>query len=324
MEMDCIPAGMELFPATDEEQWQFIRTIIDDCDYYLLIIGGRYGSTTPEGISYTEKEFDYAVNIGLRVVALVHGSPGDIPFGKSEADPAVRQKLEAFKDKVMDGRLVKFWNSADELPGLVALSLSKTIKSYPAVGWVRGNQVASENILQEINQLRKRNSELESNVRELSERYSSKIDGLADFSSIVTIHIEFDWWEHAGALRRSGTLESTISWRELFALFAPYLLERPVDSIANSTLAKVLIERESQLYKFESQRVDDQEFKTVSIQLKAYGLIDTRYSRSTNGDMALFWSLTEKGERVMLLTRAVRDRRAKEVIDDRDHPPVSG
>ena len=36
MEMDCIPAGMELFPAADEEQWLFIRKVIDDCDYYLL------------------------------------------------------------------------------------------------------------------------------------------------------------------------------------------------------------------------------------------------------------------------------------------------
>ena len=54
MEMDCIPSGMELFPAADEEQWHFIRKVIDDCDYYLLIIGGRYG-LTPEGLSYTEK-----------------------------------------------------------------------------------------------------------------------------------------------------------------------------------------------------------------------------------------------------------------------------
>lgn len=28
MEMDCIPAGMELFPAADEDQWQFIRVQI--------------------------------------------------------------------------------------------------------------------------------------------------------------------------------------------------------------------------------------------------------------------------------------------------------
>ena len=55
MEMDCIPAGMELFPAADEEQWVFIRRVIDDCDYYLLIVGGRYGSVTPEGVSYAER-----------------------------------------------------------------------------------------------------------------------------------------------------------------------------------------------------------------------------------------------------------------------------
>ena len=53
METDCIPAGMELFPAADEEQWKFIQRVIDDCDYYILIIGGRYGSLTDEGVSYT-------------------------------------------------------------------------------------------------------------------------------------------------------------------------------------------------------------------------------------------------------------------------------
>ena len=37
MELDCIPAGMEIFPAIDEEQFNFIKKIIDDCDYYLLI-----------------------------------------------------------------------------------------------------------------------------------------------------------------------------------------------------------------------------------------------------------------------------------------------
>src|SRR5262245_66397627 len=57
MELDCIPAGMELFPAADQEQFEFIKRVIDDCDYYLLIVGGRYGSVTPQGISYTEQEY---------------------------------------------------------------------------------------------------------------------------------------------------------------------------------------------------------------------------------------------------------------------------
>src|SRR5688572_26345136 len=119
MEMDCIPSGMELFPAADEEQWEFIKRVIDDCDYYLLILGGRYGSTTPEGASYTEKEYDYAIEKGIKVIALLHANPDEIPMGKSESDPELRGRLKSFRERVAKNRLVKVWRTADELPGLV-------------------------------------------------------------------------------------------------------------------------------------------------------------------------------------------------------------
>ena len=51
LELDCIPAGMELFPAADEDQWSLIKGVIDECDYYIVVIGGRYGSLGPDGIS---------------------------------------------------------------------------------------------------------------------------------------------------------------------------------------------------------------------------------------------------------------------------------
>ena len=70
-EAEYIPSGMEMFPATDEEQFNFIKRIIDNCDYYVVIIAGRYGSLAPDGISYTEKEYDYAVSKGIRVLAFV-------------------------------------------------------------------------------------------------------------------------------------------------------------------------------------------------------------------------------------------------------------
>lgn len=110
MEMDCIPSGMELFPAADEEQWQFIKKVIDDCDYYLLIIGGRYGSRTPEGMSYTEKEYDYAIKKEMKVVALLHANPDEIPMGKSEGTPEMRGRLIAFRE-----RLVRIgWSNSGE------------------------------------------------------------------------------------------------------------------------------------------------------------------------------------------------------------------
>lgn len=305
MEMDCIPAGMELFPAADEEQWEFIKKVIDDCDYYLLIIGGRYGSTTDDGISYTEKEFDYAINIGLKVVALIHGSPDDIPFGKSEQDPELRAKLLSFKDKVMDGRLVKFWRQATELPGLVALSLSKTIKMYPAVGWVRASNVASEDLLLELNDLRKQNSELQKDLARANLDQKPVIEGIADIDSKITLHGTYQYSPGTGYATRTENFTSTISWRNLFALISPYIVEHPNDTSVKLTLAKLLHQREEE--RGYSASLDDQEFKTVTIQLKAYGLINTQYSQTTKGGMALFWSLTKKGEQLMIESRVVRE-----------------
>jgi Domain of unknown function (DUF4062) len=57
LELDCMPAGMELFPAADEDQWTLIKRVIDECDYYIVIVAGRYGSVGSSGMSYTEMEY---------------------------------------------------------------------------------------------------------------------------------------------------------------------------------------------------------------------------------------------------------------------------
>jgi hypothetical protein len=187
LEMNCIPSGMELFPAADEEQWQFIRRVIDDCDYYILIIGGRYGSVTAEGVSYTEKEYDYAVERGLDVLACVHSAPDEIAVGKSDITPELRSKLEAFREKVKTGRIVKFWTHAKDLPGLVAVSLGHTIRTHPGVGWVRANQVVSAEILDEMNVLRGRNEALRAGLERLESRQAT-VPELATMEESAELH----------------------------------------------------------------------------------------------------------------------------------------
>ncbi|MCU4327902.1 DUF4062 domain-containing protein [Acinetobacter johnsonii] len=67
-----IPAGMELFKAADKSQWEIIKRWIDESDVYMLILGGRYGSIDPQkGVSYTELEYDYAVETGKPLFAVV-------------------------------------------------------------------------------------------------------------------------------------------------------------------------------------------------------------------------------------------------------------
>lgn len=88
LEMDCLPAGMELFPAGNTDQWTLIQGVIEQSDYYLVILGGRYGSTTEEGISYTEKEYDYAVELGIPVMGFVVADPGEVPVKNTDKSDA--------------------------------------------------------------------------------------------------------------------------------------------------------------------------------------------------------------------------------------------
>lgn len=160
MTMDCIVAGMESFPAVDEEQFKYIKEIIDDCDYYLLILGGRYGTLAPDGVGYTEKEYDYALSKGIKVVALVREAPESLPPEKRETDAALLDRFIKFREKVCADRLVSFWRDERDIQKDVALGMAKAMKKFPAVGWVRANSVASEELLREINVLRKENEEM--------------------------------------------------------------------------------------------------------------------------------------------------------------------
>ncbi len=150
---DCIPSGMEWFPAVDEETFNYIKRVIDESDYYLLILAGRYGSADKNGVSYTEREYDYAVSKGLKVIALVHGDPGSIPSKNSEKSSSAILKLEKFKKKVCSGRLVKFWSKKENLKSHIELALKTVIKLYPSVGWSRGSRGDSIRFFKDRTQL---------------------------------------------------------------------------------------------------------------------------------------------------------------------------
>lgn len=82
---DCIPAGMENFVATDDEQFNVIKKVIDLCDYYVLILGRRYGSVNETtGISYTEMEYNYAIDKGIPVLVFALDDSVEIDDEKKE------------------------------------------------------------------------------------------------------------------------------------------------------------------------------------------------------------------------------------------------
>lgn len=141
LEMGNMPVGMEMFSAGDEQQWELIKRQIDDCDYYIVIIAHRYGSTEGD-ISYTEKEYDYAREKGIPTLGFIIDEDARWPKSKMDSDPAVRQQLVNFKDKVKR-KMVDFWKKPTDLHGKVAIALSKAVTTHPRPGWVRASTVTA-------------------------------------------------------------------------------------------------------------------------------------------------------------------------------------
>lgn len=155
--MGDFPVQMESFPAADEDQFEFIKSLIDTCDYYVLIIAGRYGSVTEDGLSYTHKEFRYAVGKGVPVLVMLYGAPGTIPANKLEDSDAGKERLKSFIAEAEDKRLRKTWTSLGDLKHAVREALDHAKATKPRVGWVRGDSIASLDALEELNHVRKEN-----------------------------------------------------------------------------------------------------------------------------------------------------------------------
>jgi Domain of unknown function (DUF4062) len=81
-----IPIGMEQFGASPEAAWPLIQRFIDECDYYVVVVAGTYGSVREDGVSYTESEYDYAVSRGIPILAFLHHEPSKLPPHKVESN----------------------------------------------------------------------------------------------------------------------------------------------------------------------------------------------------------------------------------------------
>lgn len=149
LQLHQIPAGMEMFPASNDEQMTHIKSEIDRSDYYVLILGHRYGTTSPEGISYTEMEYDYAIEQGIPVLAFIIDENVLVRPADLDTAEGAKEKLKEFRAKAQSNRLCKYWSSPDDLATNVSTSLSRSFTDTPRTGWIRGNQVASSQVAEE-------------------------------------------------------------------------------------------------------------------------------------------------------------------------------
>jgi hypothetical protein len=196
------PVGMEMFSADDDEQWEVIKDTIDISDYYIVIIGHRYGSVTAEGCSYTEKEYDYARDKNVPILAFIRDR--DVATKPHERDENYNniEKLNEFIDKASKSKMCDFWKNEDELSTKIAIALPKIFRKTPRTGWIRADKGISPEVSEEIARLSSENRDLrtekeflEALINEKKPDISVKINGTDNLELAFTEkeNLKFDW-----------------------------------------------------------------------------------------------------------------------------------
>jgi hypothetical protein len=297
------PAGMELFPASDEDQWALIKGIIDDSDYYIIVIAARYGSVSADGISYTEREFDYAASRDIPILAFLHENPADLPAKNSDLNDELRLKLEGLRLKVQEKRHVKFWRTASDLQTKVTQAVAAETKRNPRIGWIRADQVGDPT---RLNELAKENDALKATlarVRTLPSQgtaeYAQGKDKFAIAFWVKTSYNSVQSWQ-----------STELTWDQIFYYIGPMIYDGCADGDLELKFSAYL-KPYSKIANIYSLGISRDHFETIKIQLIALELMIKSAKKHNPGDARTYWCITPFGEQQLTRLRAIKNTDAK-------------
>lgn len=303
LQMNCFPVGMEYFNASDESQWEIIKKLIDDCDYYVLIVAGRYGSVDEAtGKSYTQMEFEYAVSQGKTVLRFVHDKIGDLKADNVESTDEGKKKLNAFRQEVMK-KYCKMWHTSDELKSQVILALNRQFSTNPQTGWIKADQVSSEQANKEILKLKEENEQLRATIAQYEEMSPVGIENLSQGEDIYSLSFNYHY-----SLSEYRVTDYKMTWNEIFGVLAPYMVSESEEWALVNHLNDFITQKAKDRFKKEVHlvKVDDSDFQNIKVQLIALGLITESVKKRSTKDQHTYWTLTKYGKKQMFMLKAIK------------------
>nr|DAY22428.1 MAG TPA: deoxyribosyltransferase [Caudoviricetes sp.] len=294
---NCFPVGMEYFPAANEDQFTVIKKLIDRCDYYILIIGGRYGSIEPKsGKSYTQLEFEYAISRGIPVASFYHAEPSKLPAERVESTDMGKQKLGEFKKIVQGKKLCDSWKEPYELAFKVNKSLDYLFENNPRVGWVKADEISSAEANKELLRLKDENEALSKQIITLSSKIPEGTDIYCQADDVFTIRYSSSFDPHIEDEHLIRLFRKEYSWNEIFLSISTLLLKPVDESDIRRRIEDVLLG--------EYCDISEPDFQTIIIQLMALKLIQTDLFKSDG--LFTYWILTPYGRAEMVRLKAIR------------------
>lgn len=333
LKLNQFPAGMEIFPAVNDTAWEHIEKVIKDSDYYVLIIGGKYGSIdSKSGLSYTEKEYDFAVSQNIPVLAFTHSDEESIPIGKSEINSDIREKLKNFKQRVRNKHHWNYWKTPDELKGNVISSLSMAFVMNPQKGWVKAGGIDNTELLTRLANIQQRYDNLvEENRKYKSSALFFDIDKFLQSDELIDIKFHF---------KEDDIKEIELTLNQiLFNIGENLIIQCEINDVRNyletfifecfkksNEYSEIILVEPDKYKNYYSVLIDSESLFKVEIQLQVLELIrvssiikntgkNDAFFRSIRGEYQTYlkktWQLTEKGRKLYLSQKAIKQKQTE-------------
>ncbi|MEC7118786.1 MAG: DUF4062 domain-containing protein [Pseudomonadota bacterium] len=210
----------------------FARRQIDDCDYFVLMLGSRYGELSASGVSYMHLEYIYAVTKQKPILVLMYEAPENRSEQYQDSSQEGRIKFLDFRRQLQRERdMVMTFRDTRDLEMALRHTMPQLLNRYPAQGWVRPNQQQVQQLQEENEQLRQKLIQLESNpVRRPQDHRIPELPQVQGDEEFV-----FDYKVHAyqdGNFRELRP-QRHMTWNDLLVVIGPgFSPAMPEDSFA--------------------------------------------------------------------------------------------
>lgn len=211
----------------------FARRQIDDCDYFILMLGSRYGELPASGVSYMHLEYIYAVTKQKPILVLMYEAPESRADEFQDRHPEGKVKFLDFRRQLQRERdMVMTFRDLRDLEIAIRHTMPQFLNRYPAQGWIRPNH-------QQLQQLQDENEQLRQKVIQLEQqqpRAASAPQRVVDLPQVQGHEeIAFDYKVHAyqdGNFRELRP-QRQMTWNDLLMVIGPgFSPAMPEDSFA--------------------------------------------------------------------------------------------
>jgi hypothetical protein len=299
-----IPAGMELFAASDKDQMEVIKGWIDESDIFMLVLGGRYGSVEPEsGKSYIQLEYEHAVATSkpffalyLTDKAIAEKAKG--PLGLDATERHDTKALNEFRTTVKS-KLCSEIEDVKDIKIQVPKSIRNLGEKRKLGGWVRSSAVLDVSpLMSELAALRHENGALREEVKRtqvISKKSGATLSTSQDKFSESALDAPLELHLKSQRVVAKSVYKSDKTWSgtylRMFSLIAAKLLEEPYDPTVRGYIRTIM---QSELA-VDTVELDETEFQSLKLKLVALGVVELKKVPAH-----LTWLLTENGKALMM------------------------